>query len=85
MERREAIRENEKHQATSVGDKCERKGSIGPGNDVGNGEGKKRWDHEEKDDTWPCGAGFKVTKDQVGRLTSYEKRDNLALYIDLRS
>ena len=85
MERRQAIHENEKHQASSVRNKGEWKGSIGPGNDVGNREGKKCWDHKEEDDAWQRSARLKVTKDQVGRLFCCEKRDKVVLYIDLRN
>lgn len=65
MERRDAIREGEKYQASAVRSKREWKRSIRPLNNVGNGKGKKRRSHDEKHHTCQCGAGLKVAKDQV--------------------
>jgi hypothetical protein len=63
MERREAVCEGEKYQARPVRNKGEGEGGIGRSTRVGNRDGKKCRDYNEKGYTRQGGARLKATKE----------------------
>ena len=69
MERREAVCEGKKYQATNICGKGEWNGRIEGTSGVGDELTENRRDDEKEGDTWKFAPWLKVSKDQMGHLT----------------